>query len=290
MVSVASIAHVAAPLGTTLRDPGYSARWRSPVRAPSAATVEVVTQSAEAYERFEQRVEAPLLVLALAFVPVAVAPLLFPLTPTWRTTLNFATWGIWGAFVVEYVTLLYLAPDRRRMVRTPCVGPGDHRPAVPAALRALRVLRAVAGGRATVAFRPLTTRTGFRPFLAIVLVLIVAGGVLAYAFERNLPDSNITSPADAIWWALVTATTVGYGDHFPLSPEGRGVAIGLMLVGIGLLSVVTANIAAFFVEAEADSTAERLERIERLLEDLAAQGRQWSTTMGASYTGGEPWA
>jgi Tfp pilus assembly protein PilV len=53
-----------------------------------------------------------------------------------------------------------------------------------------------------------------------------------------------------------------------VTPEGRGVAVALMLVGIGLLSVVTANIAAYFVEAESDDTTERLERIERLLEDL----------------------
>jgi voltage-gated potassium channel len=71
---------------------------------------------------------------------------------------------------------------------------------------------------------------------------------------------------------LVTATTVGYGDVVPVTAEGRGVAVALMLVGVALLSVVTANIAAFFVEesdaadrGELVEVRERLERIERLL-------------------------
>lgn len=213
-----------------------------------------------------------MLILALAFVPIAIAPLVFSLSDTANDALNVALWTIWAAFVVEYVALLYLAPDRWHMIRTHLLDLAIIVLPFFRPLRALRVLRAAAGlGRATVALQRVTSRKGFRPFLAIVLVLIAGGGLLAYAFERDLPDSNLTSPGDALWWALVTATTVGYGDHFPISPEGRGVAIVLMLVGIGLLSVVTANIAAFFVEAETDETAERLRRIELLLEELVAE-------------------
>jgi voltage-gated potassium channel len=214
-----------------------------------------------------------MLVLALLFVPVAVAPLLVSLSPAITNALNLVTWIIWAAFAVEYVVLLYLAPNRWHMVRTHLLDLAIIVLPFLRPLRVLRVLRAAAGlGRATVALRRVATRRGFRPFLAVVLLLLAAGGMLAYAFERNLPDSNITTPTDALWWAVVTATTVGYGDHFPVSPEGRGVAAALMLVGIGLLSVVTANIAAFFVEAENDDTAERLERIEALLQTLARHG------------------
>jgi voltage-gated potassium channel len=72
----------------------------------------------------------------------------------------------------------------------------------------------------------------------------------------------------------VTATTVGYGDHFPVSAEGRGVAVVLLLVGVGLLSVVTANIAAYLVEVEAADEgkhAELMARLDRLEEMLAAR-------------------
>ena len=76
-------------------------------------------------------------------------------------------------------------------------------------------------------------------------------------------------PVDGIWWPLVTATTVGYGDMFPITPEGRGIGAVMMLAGISLLSVVTANIAAFFLEQDTDGLADirdRLDRIEALLQ------------------------
>ncbi len=102
----------------------------------------------------------------------------------------------------------------------------------------------------------------------------MVGALLTFAFERNVDGSNIESFPDALWWAIVTATTVGYGDHFPLSVEGRAVAVVLMMVGIGALGIVTANIAAFFIESdEADANQEvldRLDRIERALLELTS--------------------
>jgi voltage-gated potassium channel len=106
--------------------------------------------------------------------------------------------------------------------------------------------------------------------------------LLTYAFERNHPDGAFNHAGDALWWAIVTATTVGYGDFSPVSSEGRAVAVVLMLVGIGLLSVVTANVAAFMVESgegdgeEGGGLAEvnaRLERIEAALDEIRAVQR-----------------
>lgn len=72
-----------------------------------------------------------------------------------------------------------------------------------------------------------------------------------------------------MWWALVTVTTVGYGDKFPVTSGGRGVAVVLMLLGIGLIGILTASVASYFVESKAnDDMAElrqRLDRIEELL-------------------------
>ncbi len=220
-----------------------------------------------------------MLVLSLLFVPVALVPLLTDVTPAMARTLEAVSWLIWTAFVFEYVTLLYLAPDRGRMIRThvpdlliivlPFLRPLR-------ALRGLRLIRVAMGlvglSRGFLAGRRILSRPGFRGFLVLVLVVMLMGAALVYGFERGHPEANITTPADALWWALVTATTVGYGDRYPLTAEGRAVAGVLMLLGISLLSVVTANIAAFFVErstgeVEAD-IEQRLERIERLLEEL----------------------
>ena len=62
------------------------------------------------------------------------------------------------------------------------------------------------------------------------------------------PNSNIKTAEDAIWWAYVTITTVGYGDKFPVTTEGRIIAAVLMTVGVGLFGTFTAFLASWFVE------------------------------------------
>jgi len=87
--------------------------------------------------------------------------------------------------------------------------------------------------------------------------------------ERGASDANITDYADALWWAATTITTVGYGDRFPTTPAGRGIAVVLMVAGIAFFGVLTASVAAYFVESkESGSLSEiekRLERIEKRL-------------------------
>ena len=82
--------------------------------------------------------------------------------------------------------------------------------------------------------------------LTITVILLCAAG--AFLFEHNKTGSSIHSVWDGIWWAVVTICTVGYGDKFPIFNAGKIVALGLMISGIGLLSLVTATIASVFVE------------------------------------------
>jgi voltage-gated potassium channel len=80
----------------------------------------------------------------------------------------------------------------------------------------------------------------------VLFVLEVAGASIYYA-EGGHPDANIRSAGDALWWGLVTITTVGYGDRFPVSPMGRFIGVFLLLAGIGLFSVLTGFIANAFL-------------------------------------------
>ena len=77
---------------------------------------------------------------------------------------------------------------------------------------------------------------------------------------------------DALWWASVSVNTVGYGDKYPISAGERGVATVLMFVGIGLIGVLTATVASYFVEQGADEERaeliDRLDRIEVMLNEL----------------------
>lgn len=233
-------------------------------------------RSEAAYRRFEQAAQWPLLVLSVAFVPVLLGPVVLDLGAQTAQALEVTAWLIWGVFAFEYVALLYLAPDRWTMVRTHkldllIVALPFLRP-----LRAFRVLRLLLAGlafaRAGAGAKRLLGRRGFAKFLAVAGGVIAGCGTIAWLFERQAEGGEIVTVADGLWWALVTATTVGYGDMVPVTAEGRGIAVLLLLVGVALLSVVTANIAAFFVEESDGEVRElkaQLDRIEARLSERA---------------------
>ena len=92
-------------------------------------------------------------------------------------------------------------------------------------------------------------------------------------FERH-PDSNIKTAEDAIWWAFTTITTVGYGDRYPVTSEGRFVAVVLMAAGVGLFGTFSAFLASWFLEShQADDVGElaaikeELAQLRRLIEE-----------------------
>jgi voltage-gated potassium channel len=116
-------------------------------------------------------------------------------------------------------------------------------------LRPLRLLRLVT-------LPSVLQRTAGVAFRARVVVNVAgASGLLVFVAalavldrERSAPQANIKNFGDALWWAFVTITTVGYGDFSPVTDAGRLIAGGLMLGGIALLGVVTATLASWIVE------------------------------------------
>jgi voltage-gated potassium channel len=95
--------------------------------------------------------------------------------------------------------------------------------------------------------------------------------------ERSRPDANITDFGDAIWWAVTTMTTVGYGDRYPVTGVGRMVAFALMVAGIALLGTVTATLASWLVETvaaekdQAEDLQAMVQRLEAKVDRLAAE-------------------
>lgn len=83
----------------------------------------------------------------------------------------------------------------------------------------------------------------------IAFMLILFSSVLILEVE-TAPNSNIKTAEDALWWAYVTITTVGYGDLYPVTTQGRIVALVLMTAGVGLFGVFTGYLASWFVEPE----------------------------------------
>lgn len=113
------------------------------------------------------------------------------------------------------------------------------------AFRSLRVLRVVLVLRGLTPFlKTRASKVGMVVGVALPLVLYTSA-LSAYEAERFADGANITSFGEAIWWAFASVTTVGYGDRFPVTDEGRFVATFLMIIGIGLFSSLTALLAAW---------------------------------------------
>ncbi|MGL4827690.1 MAG: potassium channel family protein, partial [Vibrio sp.] len=104
------------------------------------------------------------------------------------------------------------------------------------------------------------------------LSTVLLSAAFVYLVEKGTP-SPINSYADALWWAMSTITTVGYGDMYPVTGFGRGVAVFLMLTGITLFGLLTASVASFFVED--DSAKKDHMTINTLLE----QSQQFETQL-----------
>jgi voltage-gated potassium channel len=96
--------------------------------------------------------------------------------------------------------------------------------------------------------------------LIAVVATIFLGSWLVLLFEEHAKGSNIHDYPDALWWAIVTVTTVGYGDRFPTTEGGRIVAVVLMLVGIGLIGTLTATVASVFIKEHTDAAKEEYKK------------------------------
>ena len=81
----------------------------------------------------------------------------------------------------------------------------------------------------------------------VAILMLLFSSIAILQFETD-PNSNIKTAEDAIWWSYVTITTVGYGDKFPVTTEGRILAAMLMTVGVGLFGTFTAYVSSWFVK------------------------------------------
>jgi voltage-gated potassium channel len=198
-------------------------------------------------QRWERHSEVPLLLLALAFLVAYAWPVLDPrLDPNARTWLTAVSWTIWAAFAADFAARMVLAEDRGRYARRHWY---DVALLVLPMLRPLRLLRLLALAR--VLNRSAAGSLVGQVTTYVVGIAVMSVGLASLAVldaERGGQDANIKTFGDALWWASTSVTTVGYGDRFPVTTQGRVIAVALMVVGIAMVGAITASVAAWMVQ------------------------------------------
>lgn len=208
-----------------------------------------------------------LCVLALTGVVVQNA---FRHDPEIETVLDYADVGICAAFAADFFVSLWRAQRRMRYLIT--WGWLDLLSSIPTLqiarwgrlARIARILRVLRGLRATrllgeaVLSKRRQSTVAAAALLALILVIGASTAILH--FETPL-ESNIRTAEDALWWAVTTITTVGYGDRYPITTEGRVLAAMLMVAGVGLFGTLSAALAAWFLAPEDEATNSELAQL-----------------------------
>ena len=209
--------------------------------------------------RAERALRLPMAILGLAWAVIAIVILTTNASGLAPQALVVTLFVLWLAVLVECGARYVLAPDRRAYFAQRHIEPAMV--VVPlfqvwrlAGVERVNVLGAEGAERLLAILRH---RGLFRVLLAATGLLFL-GAWLVLLFEQHAKGSNIHSYGQALWWGVVTVTTVGYGDFFPVSAGGRAVAVVLMLVGIGLIGVLTATVASFFVQEHADANQQQI--------------------------------
>lgn len=210
--------------------------------------------------------------LAVAFLIAYAWQVLHVSRPQWlHLGLEIVLWVIWVVFAGEYLIRLALAERKIRFIWRHLF---DLLAVALPMVRQLRVLRLVTVLRVLNRQASAAFRGRVAIYVAIVTVLVSFCAALAVLdAERSNPDAGIDSFPKALWWTLTTISTVGYGDVYPTTWEGRLVAASLMIGGIALLGVITGMIASWLLE-RIRAADENLEgAIQQESDDLRAELR-----------------
>ncbi|WP_090009324.1 potassium channel family protein [Lentzea albidocapillata] len=231
-------------------------------------------------ERWERKVEWPLTALAVVFL-AAYAWQVLDDHGAMHFTLEIVLWLVWVVFAAEFVMRLTLAQNKLKFLRTHIF---DLAAVVLPMVRQLRVLRLI-----TVITllnkkfqHKIRQRVGI--YVAGVTVIVAFCASLAVLdAERHAENASITTFGDALWWTLTTMSTVGYGDRYPVTGEGRLVAGLLMVGGIALLGVITGTIASWLVEklrGVEEAELETAQELRHLRAEIAELRKELDTRSG----------
>jgi len=237
------------------------------------------------YQKAEHFFQVPVMVSVLMLIPVLVIEYTQQNLNSLAIYLN---WGIWLVFLLEYTVLLYFVEDKIDFIKThklelfiiifsfPIVPEGLASSGflrfarLPRLLNSLRFFRLAALlGRFGTTVKSIFNSKGLRFIVYTTIALVLFFGFLFY-----ISEPHVEKYSDGLWWALVTITTVGYGDITPISTLGRIIAGALMVMGIGFIATITAAVSSYFIssfndnEVTINDLGEKLDKIEKELNIL----------------------
>jgi voltage-gated potassium channel len=215
-------------------------------------------------ERVEEWFEMPMVLVTLLLVFTLLIPILFDLPRAWQIFFATANLIIWFAFYIELVVKVYIAKNKVAALKRNwsliliAIAP------LFTSLRLMRISRLTRLSRFVgltrfVRLQNYVKKTkkhtrdlvyNIEQILLILGVFVVISGFIMWQIELRF-DGSISTFPDALWWSVITLTTIGYGDIIPTSPEGRVVGSIIGLLGAILFMVFVAKITTMFVRKNA---------------------------------------
>jgi len=145
---------------------------------------------------------------------------------------------------------------------------------VPGLLVTLRELRETTPKETRMAARQRLAESTLLTVVLVVLLVVTVGSILIVLSEEPVAEANIKSGADAVWWAIVTVATVGYGDRYPVTPLGRLIGAVMIVMGVSLFSVLTSYIATQFMARRKSAGQSDTELVRMQVEQSIAEWRR----------------
>ena len=210
--------------------------------------------------------------LSLYVIVALIIEALVPLAPATAELLRWIDTAICFVFLADFVVRFVRAESKWKFMRWGWI---DLLASIPMLdgfrwgrlVRVVRVLRAFRSVRVFISFFLRKRADSALAVITSVVIALMIFGCLGMLNVERASESNIRTPSDVLWWSMATVTTVGYGDRYPVTTEGRIIAVLMMIGGATLFSTFTAYVATKLLEP---ASSEQNDDIQRLIEEVRA--------------------
>lgn len=222
-------------------------------------------------------------ILSVFVLTALLVDALYELPPEEHNLIIMLDHAICAFFLAEFIRDFYRAPNKLKFMKWGWI---DLLSSIPnleifregrliRIIRIIRIFRAFKDTAQLIQYLFANKAKGtFGSALIFAIMAWIFASIAILIVEQH-PDSNIKTAGDALWWGYVTITTVGYGDRFPVTPEGRIIAAALMTVGVGLFGTLTGYLASMFVgKSDAENAALIDEKFSEMKEDLEEERKE----------------